>query len=240
MHIHLQDPHLKAYFHHVFVPFSVGFFLASLLSHLNFHHSRQEYRFSRDKCCFCTKNETINTHVHCTKPLVNIQHELGAQFCVWKNVEREREKGDREHKAHRLYAITVNKIKLNLFVGSILRCACLYSGNKSVSCVSVWAHVSRLKCILDTTTQYYIKCLLCHPPSFCLLPSRIPIQTHWTKKRQSKKAKRPKRWQTNQRDTSRAKKTRRLWQRRWRQQKSRKSFWMACEVDIAENVNKFN
>lgn len=71
---------------------------------------------------------------------------------------------------HRLYAINVNKIKLNLFVCWVHFTVCLFVLVKQKQKANVSARMfvhelmSCLKCILDVTTQYYIKCLPCHTP----------------------------------------------------------------------------
>lgn len=143
-------------------------------------------------------------------------------------------------RAHRLYAINVNKIKLNLFVCWVHFTVCLFvlvkqkqSDKCKRTCVCVFMFVyelmSCLKCILDVTTQYYIKCLPC-PPS--RPPPSSPFKHRSKEDRATKHKKVADKPRKKHREMQRAKKRRR--------QKSRKSFRMACEVDIAENVNKFN
>lgn len=164
-----------------------------------------------------------DTHIHkCTKPLVNSQHQLGAHFlCGQKNEKWEKTQ-------HTVYMqLTLIKSSsiclLGPFYGAFLF---VFGKQKTKKPMCVCAHVSRLKCILDTTKQYCIKCLPCHPPTLS-----SPSKHRWKKG----KVKR----QSNQKKVAdQLTEKRRV--KKMNKRKSRKSFWMACEVGIAENVNKFN
>lgn len=67
----------------------------------------------------------------------------------------------------------------------------VFGKQKTKKPMCVCAHVSRLKCILDTTKQYCIKCLPCHPPTLS-----SPSKHRW-KKGKVKRQSNQKRWQTN-------------------------------------------
>lgn len=228
MHIHLRIQ--KHIFTINFHP--VPFFCALLLSHSKCHCSSSVSLFTWQMLPLlpkkATHDATAHKHTH-AKAIRQHERMYGKKMEKWK-----------EPKTHRLYAINVNKIKLNLFVCWVHFTVCLFvlvkqkqSDKCKRTCVCVFMFVYELmpclKCILDVTTQYYIKCLPC-PPS--KPPPSSPFKHRSKKDRTTKHKKVADKLRKKHREMQRAKKRRR--------QKSRKSFRMACEVDIAENVNKFN
>lgn len=116
--VHHPFTYSKAYFHHQFsVPFlRWDFFPLLLLSHWKFQRSSSVSLFTWRILPLCREKKKRHIpmphkHTH-AKPLDNMNRCTHATFFVYGN----KWKSEKRAKAHRLYAINVNKIKLNLFV----------------------------------------------------------------------------------------------------------------------------